>query len=285
MMGLAHISWADQVQLSPVADTSLFEANPDNNLGAYTNLPAGATETGMRARALIRFDLTDAIPAGGTITSVSLTVTVVRTPSTGGAGSPFELRRLFQNWGEGNKGRISTGVPASPGEATWNARFALTNLWSQPGGQASVDFSDTPSATTDVGGPGSYTFSSTSTLVRDVQSWLDDPSSNFGWILMSQSETVRGSARRFASREAPTGMPVLNVDYVAPLPALRLTGITLSGTNATLTWAGGKPPYQIRMRPNFSVPWSLVGGPVTNTKAIVPVSGPQRCYQVFFGNP
>ncbi len=274
-----------RVQLLPVADTSLFEANPDNNLGGYTNLPTGATETGMRARALIRFDLASAIPAGVTITSASLTLTVVRAPSTGGTGSQFELRRLLQTWGEGNKAGLSSGEPASRGEATWNARFAPTNLWSQPGGTAPADFSSMPSGTTFVGGLGSCTFATTSNLVADLQFWLDHPAENFGWIVMSQGETVRGTARRFASREAAMGGPVLTAQFLASAPALRLTGLTLSGTNATLTWTGGMPPYQIRMRPNFSVPWSFVGGPVTNTIAIVPATGPQRCYQVFFENP
>ena len=52
-------------------------------------------------------------------------------------------------------------------------------------------------------GLGSYNFESTN-LVTDVQNWLTDPSSNFGWIMVNGNETISRSARRFASRESDT---------------------------------------------------------------------------------
>jgi hypothetical protein len=273
---------ADQVELTPVADTSLFEANPDNNLGGYTDLPAGTTRAGQRARALLRFDVAGAMPRGATITSVALKLTVTRTPSSGGTASRFELHPVLQDWGEGNKAGASTGARATAGEATWNVRLAPAVLWGQPGGAAPGDFSAAASAITEVDGQGSYTFASTSNTVADVQSWLDNPAANFGWIVLSQSENIPATAVRFASREGGASAPHLTITYNAPASGLRVTSLSLTGANVTLTWTGGKPPYQVQMRPNFQGPWILAGTTTTNTSAVVPAGNPLACYRVFF---
>jgi len=53
--------------------------------------------------------------------------------------------------------------------------------------------------------------------VADVQSWVDNPASNFGWMLMSESEDVPGTARRFGSRET-SPVPTLVVTFAPPTP-------------------------------------------------------------------
>src|SRR5207244_2214967 len=52
----------------------------------------------------------------------------------------------------------------------------------------------------------------------DVQAWLDSPQANFGWMLKSEAEEVRFSARQFASREYsnPAAAPQLAIDYTPP---------------------------------------------------------------------
>jgi glucose/arabinose dehydrogenase len=72
------------------------------------------------------------------------------------------------------------------------------------------------------------TFSSTEQLVADVQSWLIDPSSNFGWILKGD-EIQSNNARRMASREEMTDTkPLLSIVYSIPsvVDHLALTLIT-----------------------------------------------------------
>jgi len=64
---------------------------------------------------------------------------------------------------------------------------------------------------------GAYTFTSTANLVGDVQGWLNNPASNFGWILMSESENSPTSIRRFASRDAVSGAPLLTINFT-PVP-------------------------------------------------------------------
>jgi hypothetical protein len=201
---------AEMVSLVPDADTTLFENNPNNNLGA-SMLAAGTIANGNRSRALVRFDLSS-IPPQAVVESVIVTFRVVRTPPSP-VPSTFDLHRLFVDWGEGTKSG-NQGAAATPGEATWLARHAPSILWSQAGAAAPDDFDPTPSASSplqiDLG------FESTDDLVADVQDWVLNPDSNFGWILMSQSESVPFTARRFGSRETPATAPTLVVEYSIP---------------------------------------------------------------------
>ncbi len=115
------------------------------------------------------------------------------------------------------------GDVAEPGEANWTHRFAQTpETWTTPGGAAGNDFVTGASADQLILGTGEspYHFLDTAELRADVQSWLDNPQSNFGWMLICDLEDEPGTARRFASREDPFNPPVLSVDFaVVPEPA------------------------------------------------------------------
>jgi hypothetical protein len=64
---------------------------------------------------------------------------------------------------------------------------------------------------------GSSTFNSAPGLVADLQMWLNNPGTNFGWMLISQDEGTAATARRFGSREATaTDRPLLTIRYVLP---------------------------------------------------------------------
>jgi hypothetical protein len=165
------------VTLRPSKDTSLFQNNPDYNLGA-TSLAAGTTKQGQKSRALMLFDLQDQVPANATITSVELTLEVNKAPQSSVASS-FGLHRVLVSWGEGQKSGV-VGDPATADEATWNDRFFPDTAWSSPGAQDPADYVSAASATRDITEVGSYSFSSTPALVLDVQRWLAEPQSNFG---------------------------------------------------------------------------------------------------------
>jgi hypothetical protein len=64
-------------------------------------------------------------------------------------------------------------------------------------------------------GPDSYSFGSAAGMVADVQSWLANPSSNFGWIVIADDPFVTGSAKRVASRTNANlaARPTLRVTY------------------------------------------------------------------------
>ena len=206
--------------VQPVADTTLIQTAPNNNLGGATFFNAGTTGTGFRNRGLLRFDVSE-IPAGSTITEVTLSMEIVRQPAAGLQNSMFSLRRVFQPWGEGvqipEESSPGLGSPAATGEATWNHRFAVASLWSEAGGQPGIDFSQTLSSTAASGGQGdSVNFESTAPLVDDVFAWINNPAGNFGWMLMTESEEVGRTARSFASRESGFG-PTLTIIYT-PVP-------------------------------------------------------------------
>ncbi|MCA9730104.1 MAG: multicopper oxidase domain-containing protein, partial [Candidatus Eisenbacteria bacterium] len=59
-------------------------------------------------------------------------------------------------------------------------------------------------------------------MVADLQGWVDDPSSNFGWVMIGQETGMVTTQKRFASRENTNTSyrPVLEITYsVPPNPA------------------------------------------------------------------
>jgi hypothetical protein len=54
-------------------------------------------------------------------------------------------------------------------------------------------------------------------MVADVQSWLDNPANNFGWLVLGDESGI-ATAKRFDTRES-TSPPVLSILYTsAPTP-------------------------------------------------------------------
>src|SRR5947208_2287951 len=189
LLNNAPAARAASANVAAVADTTLQSAYPSENFGDGTSFQAGGRRKGGAARGLLRFDLSSSVPAGSTVNSVTLTLSITATPA-GGPSSFFDLRRVQASWGEGNK-TDHGGSPATAGEATWTSRLTGSSLWISPGG----DFSGVVSASRSMGGDGSYTFASTANLVGDVQSWVNNPANNFGWIVMSESENIGASIR------------------------------------------------------------------------------------------
>lgn len=224
---------AATISLTAVADTSIYEISPDFNLGGTTML-AGTNQKVSRSRALFLFDLSS-IPADAVVTGVEVLLYCTRQPDpdqhTGPVSSDFSLHRMLVSWGEGG-GANATGSVAMAGDATWNERHYLGTSWGTPGGSGGIDYAGNPSATTSVGNVGLYGWGSSTELIDDVRTWLADPSSNFGFMLMSGSESSPGSGRRFASTEqssAQNPAPQMIVTYIPEPSAGALAVIALSG--------------------------------------------------------
>ena len=180
----------------------------------------GTGGTGSR-RALLSFDVAASVPAGATINSAVVRLTLSRTRF---GDQNVSLHRLTSDWGAAASdapGQEGTGAAALADDATWTANFSGTSNWSADGG----DFIGSASTTQTVGALGDYDWSSTATTVADVQGWLDNPSQNFGWIVIG-NEGVIGSAKRFNSSENLTGSPMLFLDYTPiPEPSTALLGL------------------------------------------------------------
>lgn len=205
-----------QVVLEAERDATIYEDGNGTNAngsGSYMFTGRTASQNGSaERRALLAFPITDVIPEGSTITSVSLELTMSRTNS--GAQS-VGLHRLLEDWSEGPSdptGEEGAGTGAVAGDVTWIHREFSETLWTTSG----ASFAQSASATLQIADEGSYVYSSTPDLVADVQGWLGDPSSNFGWVLVIDSPSS-GSAKRFDSRENNTAStrPKLTISYEA----------------------------------------------------------------------
>lgn len=235
LVGLASAtSAAESASISASKDNTLYEEGGISN-GAGQHFFVGRTGHETRRRGLIAFDIAGSIPAGSTIQGVTLTLHMSRS----GAGSPaavIELHRATADWGEGTSVAAppeGIGAPATPGDATWANSFFPNDFWVTPGGE----YLSTAGAAVNVSGPDFYTWGSTESLVSGVQSWLDSPETNFGWVLIAQNESVR-NARRFDTRENATSSfrPVLQVTYA---PLATDAGFDAGLTDGGRTDAGG----------------------------------------------
>ncbi len=214
----------DVVAIGADRDNTIFnDPGPPLSNGGDPGIFAGRTALGPTRRALIRFDVAGAVPAGSVITSVQLRLHMSMTII---GEREITLHRLLADWGEGVATGNGAGNLAQPGDATWNHRFHNTVPWALPGG----DFAAGPSASAPVDQIGFYSWGSTTLLVADAQSWLDQPGANFGWLIMGD-ESDFPSAKRFDSRENPLAdvRPRLTIEYT-PIPG--------PGAIATLAIAG-----------------------------------------------
>jgi hypothetical protein len=205
---------AGTVAISAQRDATLIE----DGSGALANgsgphLFAGRTSQsgGSIRRAVIAFDVAAAVPRGAPITAVRLQLSMSQSNAD---LETVRIHRVTSSWTEGSSiAGGGSGAPALPGDVTWLHRSYDDVRWPSPGG----DFGSSASASALVGGPGSYSWGSTAELVADVQSWLDDPTSNHGWMLIGD-ESASATVKRFDARENadPTVRPVLVVDFGKP---------------------------------------------------------------------
>ncbi len=210
---------AAQTQVAPCAsarDNTLYAiANGSLSNGAGEAMFTGFTFGGELRRAVVAFDLA-AIPPGSVVTGVAVQLFVTMTTSAPGDVS---LHRALADWGEGTSvagtggGGGGSGAPATAGDVTWLHRFHPNVPWTVAGGE----FAPGASATLLGSGAGFHVWTSTPRLVADVQAWVDQAATNFGWFVMTP-ETPNDRTRRIATREhtVPSERPLLTVTYVPP---------------------------------------------------------------------
>jgi hypothetical protein len=204
---------AAMISIFPSKDNTLYQYNPaegdlSNALGNH--FFTGTTVFGEIRRGVLAFDIAGNIPPGSTIIAASLSMNMSKTID--GTARTTELHKLLADWGEGTShapGEEGSGAPATPNDATWRHRFFDTIFWTMQGG----DFSPTVSASQLVGPVGQYMWSSAQ-MVADVQSWLDNPASNFGWLVLGD-ESTSPTAKRFDTRESASP-PMLTIEYTPP---------------------------------------------------------------------
>jgi hypothetical protein len=241
---LASIPAAESavVTINPNRDNSIFEDNPAASC-AIGPLFSGQTGAFGVRRALLRFDVAGNLPAGSTVTNVQVGMAIQMSGPASAPTDGYSLHRLQADWGEGaSECSVGTGGGADVGDATFQYAKYATEAWTLLGG----DFNATASGSLAMPTSGTATFGSAAGLVADVQSWLNQPSTNFGWILLGNEVTAR-SARSFSSHDFGGG-PSLRIEYnppAGPPPAVpdgvvgtpvRLSKLSASGANLSVIW-------------------------------------------------
>jgi hypothetical protein len=206
---------ADVITVGASKDNSLLE---DPN-GAFSGGASSAFFLGrlgtngntLKRRGAIAFDLSS-IPSNAVITNVSMTLTLLR---GSGGSTPVELHAFTKNWGEGTSLGGPQGGASSAGDATWIHTFFPGATWTNPGG----DFDAAVSGVQNVDFTGPVTWQSTGQMVADVQRWVRNADSNFGWVMIGDEVNI-STAKEFTSKEGFSGQPALTVTFSVPEPRI-----------------------------------------------------------------
>jgi parallel beta-helix repeat protein len=216
------------VNLPSTKDNGIYSQSGALSTGIGGEIIMGRTNNGALRRALMQFDVSS-IPTNAIITNVKVKLQMVRTSS---GASDVAMHKMTANWGEGtsNSGTGSgsgQGASATTGDATWSHAFFGSTTWTTPGG----DYNSTATATLSVNANGSYIYTGAS-VVADVQSWVTNGATNFGWIFIG-NETSNKTTKHWATKEATVAAerPVLEVTYTTP--STPLNGVyTIGGVGA-----------------------------------------------------
>ena len=208
----------------PVKDNTIYyngglSAADSLSNGKGGSFVAGTVNTpNYYRRALICFNVSN-IHSGSIVDSVVLKIHAQQNARHDETARHFTLHKINADWGEGasiaeDPGR---GTQAQTNDATWKWNDYPNSLWTTEGG----NFVETASATTgtltgDLAEVDVFWRSSVSGNARmktDVQNWINNPSTNFGWLIKGIEGADLRKATMFYSRESATYPPKLTVYY------------------------------------------------------------------------
>jgi hypothetical protein len=247
-------------------DNTVYSESGSTSNGAGEYLFLGRTNRGNIRRSLVHFDL-GSIPAASVVTTASLVITCNKTGFENGS---VEVNKLLKSWGEAGSNASANegaGAPAQASDATWSVAFFGTpaSAWSVAGG----DFAPVSNGSQASLGLQQVSVSSPQ-LIADVQSWINNPAQNFGWMLRGEEHT-NGSARRLASKEPVNNndRPKLIVSFSSlPLSVLSFEGLPVGG-EIMLLWtvaAEQQPKEFLIERSGGNEAFAEIGRvPATNT--------------------
>jgi ribosomal protein L35AE/L33A len=247
------VSFQDGVNgYSGTRDTRLVFDTPGTNYGSDETLFVDGSPD---QSSLLYWDLAS-IPSGSIIESADITVNVTNT-----SGADYEIYALLRPWVEG--------------EATWNA-YASGQNWQVGGADGSGDRGSTVLGAIIGSTTGSNTFSLNLAGVAVIQSWVDNPSSNRGFIV--QDYINHNNDVRFSSREVPTATerPRLTVTFLPgqpQLPSLFIDDVTVTEGNTGTVNANFTVTLSAASGQTVSVDYATANGTATAGSDYVAVSG------------
>ncbi len=176
-------------------DNYLDEGSPGGNGGTHADFHI---ENDHLQVALLAFDVS-ALPSDADVVDVELDLSTESSPSI---DCLVQLHVLLEAWEEGTSNN-------APGVANWTQRTDASD-WSSPGaGTGSFDATVVGELDTPAGG-------SSFTVELDpaaVQGWLDDPDSNFGFLLAADGPGPCYGWFMSSDANDPDVRPLLRVTY------------------------------------------------------------------------
>lgn len=223
---LGSVTLADPVPFPASKDNTLYQSTTgslSNGQGIFVFAGRTNEVSDFLRRGVVAFNLSS-IPPNATVLDVSLNLYLVKMGPV--APGNITVNKALRDWGEGNSNAGSPGghgASAQTNDTTWLHNFFNTSFWTTPGG----DFLATPSATAFVEEEGRYHVWSGVGLIADVQAWVSNPATNFGWFIIG-NEIDPGSAAKFGTSEnstSPPKSPRLDVTFTTspPTPTPTLT--------------------------------------------------------------
>jgi len=225
------VSFQDGVNgYSGTRDSNLMFNTQTSNYGSATTLDIDGRPD---QSGLLSWDLAG-IPFGSIIESADITLNI-----TDGSGQTYEFYDLLQPWVED--------------EATWN-EYASGQSWQIAGADGSADRGSVVLGDITPKSKGLTTISLNADGIAVLQSWIDNPSTNHGFIISDYTGATNGFS--FSSREHSEVLnhPKLTVTY---------TGSSQAGNNSIyksnlketeVTWA--ELPLTLGLGPNYPNPFN-----------------------------
>ena len=257
---------------SGTIDTYLSQSKATTNYGSAASLeidgdaPVGSTKDLV---ALLQWDVSS-IPSGQLVSSASISLSV-SDPSI----QTYELYEMKRDWSESS--------------ATWN-QYRTGFNWTAPGSSGSMDRNTAVLGTIIATNVGEHIISLNTSGLALVQSWINQPETNKGIIIVNSSNT-NGMDIRSSEYSTASSRPKLNLAYHSsvspspstspssgptPKPTPRATMTTTSfqnGISPSQSYAGSQDTYlsQNKAATNFGTsPILLIDGdePVGSTKDV-----------------
>ncbi len=177
--------------------------NIDKNFGACPYTASGAFNNWIASRGLIKFDISCIVPSNVVVTKAEL---ILQLNQLFGSNT-FTAYKLTKDWVEGN-----LCDEDSTTTCTWT-RYGAGN-WTNPGS----DYDPAPvSNSVFVSGtlPQNITFALNTDM---VESWISDPSTNYGIIIIAENESNTNNGIIWYSKDNATRAlrPLLKVYYKLP---------------------------------------------------------------------
>jgi hypothetical protein len=192
-------TYTSQRDTSGVDDCIIREKLATTNYGTTDPIIIGyGSATSTILRALYRFDLslgTNPPPAGAVVQSASITLNCSAAP----VARTLAFYQCLRAWVEA--------------QATWNI-WKTSNNWSTAGAASDGnDYASTELGSLMVNSTGSKVITLNASGIAVVQGWINDPSSNCGFVARHTAETTGNNSYDSAENGTAGNRPLLTIEY------------------------------------------------------------------------